>query len=202
MCRSNTGLDADGRRQVRAAMAELVALEPDVIVTTDAPMLASGDRRPRPFPIVFAIGTDPVRDGLVASLDRPGGNVTGFTALSHPSCAGKRLETARARSSPAMTRIGGAGESDQPGRRRMPTIECTSATSRRPAGVEVARTPCEQSALKSMPRLRLAGPSSGSRLVPVAGPLVGNRGADCDAALHASPAVDLSIRAISDEREG
>ena len=46
----------------------------------------------RTIPIVMASSTDPVRDGLVASLARPGGNVTGLTGLVTPDIGGKRLE--------------------------------------------------------------------------------------------------------------
>jgi putative tryptophan/tyrosine transport system substrate-binding protein len=78
-------------RITSAAAAELIALKPDVIVTTGAPVLAALHGLTKTIPIVFTLVTDPVNDGFVASLARPGGNVTGFTIFEH-SFAGKWLE--------------------------------------------------------------------------------------------------------------
>ena len=77
--------------ETRAAAAELAALNPDVIVTTGAPILGALHRVTKTLPIVFTLVTDPVTDGFVASLARPGGNITGFTIFEH-SFAGKWLE--------------------------------------------------------------------------------------------------------------
>jgi putative ABC transport system substrate-binding protein len=75
----------------RAAAAEFVALNPDAIVTTGAPILGALHRVTKTVPIVFTLVTDPVSDGFVASLARPGGNITGFTIFEH-AFAGKWLE--------------------------------------------------------------------------------------------------------------
>ena len=64
--------------ETRAAAAELAALNPDVIVTTGAPILGALHRVTKTVPIVFTLVTDPVTDGFVASLARPGGNLTGL----------------------------------------------------------------------------------------------------------------------------
>jgi putative ABC transport system substrate-binding protein len=77
--------------ETRAAAAELAMLNPDVIVTTGAPILGALHRVTKTVPIVFTLVTDPVTDGFVASLARPGGNITGFTIFEH-SFAGKWLE--------------------------------------------------------------------------------------------------------------
>jgi ABC-type uncharacterized transport system substrate-binding protein len=77
--------------QVRAETAELVARNPDVIVTTGAPTLAAAQKATAVIPIVFVLVTDPVSDGFVASLAHPGGNITGFTIFEH-TMAGKWLE--------------------------------------------------------------------------------------------------------------
>jgi putative ABC transport system substrate-binding protein len=77
--------------ELRAAAAQIVALEPDVVVTSGAPYLAAMQRETKTIPIVFTLVTDPVSDGFVASLARPGGNITGFTIFEH-SFAGKWLE--------------------------------------------------------------------------------------------------------------
>ena len=80
----------DGER-VRADAESLVALAPDVIVTTGAPTVAVFKRLTRTIPIVFTFVTDPVRDGLVETLAHPGGNITGFTIFEH-TMAGKWVE--------------------------------------------------------------------------------------------------------------
>ena len=71
--------------------AELVALKVDVIVTASTPAIRAAKQATSTIPIVFASAGDPVATGLVASLAKPGGNVTGVTILS-PELSGKRLE--------------------------------------------------------------------------------------------------------------
>ena len=71
----------------------MVALAPDVIVAnTGNPEIAALQRATRTIPIVFCLAIDPVGTGLVASLARPGGNITGFTPFEFP-IIGKWLET-------------------------------------------------------------------------------------------------------------
>jgi ABC-type uncharacterized transport system substrate-binding protein len=72
-------------------IAELVALEVDVIVTAGTPAALAVKRATTRIPIVIAAVGDPVGTGLVASLSRPGGNVTGLAAIA-PDLEGKRLE--------------------------------------------------------------------------------------------------------------
>ena len=79
------------RARIADFAAELVALEPDVILAVGTPCVAELKRRTATIPIVFAIVTDPVGQGLVASLSQPGGNITGFTDYDGPM-AGKWLE--------------------------------------------------------------------------------------------------------------
>jgi putative ABC transport system substrate-binding protein len=71
--------------------AELVRSHVDVIVTTGTPAAFAAKQATTTIPIVMASAGDPVRSGLVASLARPGGNVTGFTVLG-PELEGKRLD--------------------------------------------------------------------------------------------------------------
>ena len=59
--------------------SELLALQPDVFVTTSDFMAEAAAAATKTVPIVFVVGTDPVGRGLVKSLARPGGNVTGFS---------------------------------------------------------------------------------------------------------------------------
>jgi putative tryptophan/tyrosine transport system substrate-binding protein len=58
---------------------ELVGMSPDVLVTEGAPAVAATLRATKSLPIIFVNVTDPVEQGFVASLTRPGGNATGFT---------------------------------------------------------------------------------------------------------------------------
>jgi putative ABC transport system substrate-binding protein len=69
----------------------LVGLQPDVIVTTGIPSTVAVQRETQTIPIVFWTGADPVASGIVARLDRPSGNITGFAGLQ-ASLAGKWLE--------------------------------------------------------------------------------------------------------------
>ena len=70
---------------------ELVALQPDLILSHNTPTTATLLQHTRTIPIVFAVVSDPVGSGFVASIPRPGGNVTGFTNIE-PTMAGKWLE--------------------------------------------------------------------------------------------------------------
>jgi len=71
--------------------AELVALDPDVLLAPSAPALVALRRQTSTIPIVFTLIADPVGLGFVASMARPGGNVTGFSAYD-PPMAGKWLQ--------------------------------------------------------------------------------------------------------------
>jgi putative ABC transport system substrate-binding protein len=77
--------------RIRALAQDLVGLQPDIIVTNATTPTAAVKRETRTIPIVFASVSDPVASGIVARLDRPGGNVTGFATLE-ASLAGKWLE--------------------------------------------------------------------------------------------------------------
>jgi putative tryptophan/tyrosine transport system substrate-binding protein len=69
----------------------LVALQPDLILTSSTPTTAALLQQTRTIPIIFTNLVDPVGSGFVASLPRPGGNVTGFINME-PTMAGKWLE--------------------------------------------------------------------------------------------------------------
>jgi len=79
----------DGRLPDLAA--ELVRLQPNVIVTAGTPGALAAMQATKTIPIVMASSGDPVGAGLVTSLARPGGHVTGFTIVG-PQIEGKRLE--------------------------------------------------------------------------------------------------------------
>jgi len=77
--------------RIRALAQELVGLKPDIILTDGTPATTAVQRETRTIPIVFATAGDPVASGIVARLDRPSGNVTGF-AILEASLGGKWLE--------------------------------------------------------------------------------------------------------------
>jgi putative ABC transport system substrate-binding protein len=77
--------------RIQAAARELVGLQPDLILAGSTPVTAALQRETRTIPIIFEGVGDPVASGIVARLDRPGGNVTGFAAFE-ASLAGKWLE--------------------------------------------------------------------------------------------------------------
>ena len=85
--------DAEGKLERLPALgAELVALKVDVIVTGGGtPTALAAKQATRTLPIVFTSATDPITDGLVASLARPGGNLPGLSNLA-PELVGKCLE--------------------------------------------------------------------------------------------------------------
>ena len=83
---------ADGKSdRLSASAAELVGLKVDVIVTSGTPAALAAKHATRTIPIVMAQLADPVGAGLVSSLRRPGGNITGLTTQD-PDLIGKRLE--------------------------------------------------------------------------------------------------------------
>jgi putative ABC transport system substrate-binding protein len=77
--------------RIRALAQELVGLQPDIILTPTTPATVAVQRETRTIPIVFANVSDPVASGIVARLNQPGGNITGFASFE-PSLAGKWLE--------------------------------------------------------------------------------------------------------------
>jgi putative tryptophan/tyrosine transport system substrate-binding protein len=81
----------DKLERLPALADELVGLKVDVLLASLTPAAVAAKNATRTIPIVFHGGFDPVALGLVDSLARPGGNVTGFTAIA-PALAGKRLE--------------------------------------------------------------------------------------------------------------
>jgi putative tryptophan/tyrosine transport system substrate-binding protein len=84
-------VDSEDMERLQKSAQDLVALEPDVILSNSTPTTAALLQRTRSIPIIFATVVDPVGSGFVANFARPGGNVTGFTNLE-PTMAGKWLE--------------------------------------------------------------------------------------------------------------
>jgi ABC-type uncharacterized transport system substrate-binding protein len=94
------GNDTD---RLRKYASELVALAPDVILANGTPSVAALHQATRTVPIVFVRVADPVGAGFVASLARPGGNITGF-ALFEYGLSGKLLELLK-EIAPGITRV-------------------------------------------------------------------------------------------------
>jgi putative ABC transport system substrate-binding protein len=93
----------DDPDRLRSGAAELVAMSPDVILATSTPVLAALRQENATLPIVFVQVTDPVGQGFVPNLARPGGNITGFTTWEF-SIGGKLLELLK-EMAPAVTRV-------------------------------------------------------------------------------------------------
>jgi ABC-type uncharacterized transport system substrate-binding protein len=104
---------AEGRRERAIEFAaELVRLKVDIIVTTGTPQVVALKQATSVVPIVGATMGDPVGDGLVTSLARPGGNITGLS-LQQPDLAGKRLEMLR-EAVPGLRRLAIMGNFSNP----------------------------------------------------------------------------------------
>jgi putative ABC transport system substrate-binding protein len=107
--------DAEGKSErLPALAAELVALKVDVLVAGGTPQALAAKHATRTIPIVFSAAGDPVTSGLVTSLARPGGNVTGLSMLTS-ELVGKCLEVLK-QAVPGVSRVavlwqpGGLGE--------------------------------------------------------------------------------------------
>src|SRR6476469_9403253 len=105
---------AEGKvERLRGLAAELVRLKVDVIVTSGPAATRAAKEATAAIPIVTAQDPDPVGDGLVASLARPGGNITGLSTLA-PEISGKRLELVT-EIVPRLSRVAVLGSSTTPG---------------------------------------------------------------------------------------
>ena len=93
--------------------AELVRLKVDVIITAGGQATRAAKEATPTIPIVMTNDADPVGAGFVASLARPGGNITGLSTLA-PELSGKRLELLR-EVAPKLSRVAIVGTSTQPG---------------------------------------------------------------------------------------
>jgi putative ABC transport system substrate-binding protein len=96
-----------------ALLTELVRLKVDVIVTAGPSVTRAAKEATTTIPIVMTNEGDPVGTGFVASLARPGGNITGLSILS-PELSGKRLELLK-EIVPKLSRLAVVGESTNPG---------------------------------------------------------------------------------------
>jgi putative tryptophan/tyrosine transport system substrate-binding protein len=101
---------AEGKfERIDEIAAELVGRKPDVILTGSGDFLAQALQRvTKSVPIVFPNGTDPIAAGIVASLNRPGGNITGLLAYTGPEFETKRLQLLK-EVAPKASRVGFLG---------------------------------------------------------------------------------------------
>jgi len=90
--------------RISAYAAELVKLAPEVIVANGTPVIAAMEKATRSIPTIFVIVNDPVEQGFVSNMSRPGGNVTGFSYIDY-SVLGKSLEILK-EIAPAVRHIG------------------------------------------------------------------------------------------------
>ena len=96
--------DAEGKpERLPALAAELVALKVDVLVAQPTVAALAAKQATRTLPIVFPVAADPVASGLVTSLARPGGNITGLTILA-PEMVAKGLELLK-QAVPGVSRV-------------------------------------------------------------------------------------------------
>jgi putative ABC transport system substrate-binding protein len=96
---------AEGRAErLPGLAAELVRLKADVLVTSSSPAVSAAKKATATIPIVFAAVSDPVSNSFVASLARPGGNVTGLSNMA-AELSGKRLDLLKA-TVPSLPRAG------------------------------------------------------------------------------------------------
>jgi putative ABC transport system substrate-binding protein len=112
----------------RADAAELLALTPDIILASGTPGATAVKQLTRTVPIVFAVVADPVGSGIVDSLARPGGNVTGFMVFDF-SFAGKWLDLLK-QIAPHITRVAVFRDDTNPaGIAEFSAIQAVAATS-------------------------------------------------------------------------
>jgi putative ABC transport system substrate-binding protein len=123
----------EGRPERYAQIAaDFVRLKVDVIVTQGG-AVAAAKKATSVIPIVFTVAADPLGGGLVASLSRPGGNITGLS-LQYSDLAGKRLELLR-EAVPRLSRLEiMANAGNRPSTLEMAEVEVTA----RRLGLEVA----------------------------------------------------------------
>jgi putative ABC transport system substrate-binding protein len=106
--------------------AELVRLNVDVIVTSSTPAIQAVKEATRTIPIVMAFSGDPVGTGLVASLAKPGGNITGLSDIG-PEISGKQLELLK-EAFPTISRVAFfLNPSNQSNRLRLKAAEVTAS---------------------------------------------------------------------------
>ncbi len=148
---------AEGRpERLPALAAELVRLKVDVIVTAAPAASEAAKQATSTIPIVFGVAGDPVAVGLVASLARPGGNITGLASIA-PEVVGKQLELLK-EVAPKVSRVAILQNPSNPGH---PVVLRQAESAARALGVQLhiveARIPSEIEAAFAAMRSHRAG---------------------------------------------
>jgi putative tryptophan/tyrosine transport system substrate-binding protein len=149
---------AAGKYDLLPALArELVELKPDVIFAASAPAIGAAKEAAGNIPIVFETLSDPVADGFVAALAKPGGNLTGLAGLA-PELSGKRLELLR-EIIPGLTRVAVLLNPKNPNARRLlkETENYAQALGTQLQVIEVRRADELPKAFSAMTKARIGG---------------------------------------------
>jgi putative ABC transport system substrate-binding protein len=138
-----------------ALAAELVGLKVDIIVAWSTPAARAAKQATNSIPIIAAVMADPVGDGLVASLARPGSNVTGTTFLG-PELVAKRLQLLRD-VVPGLTRVAALWHPHAYGERTMANVVKDIEDAARTLGMQLQLVPADgpddiASAFSMMPK--------------------------------------------------
>jgi putative tryptophan/tyrosine transport system substrate-binding protein len=153
--------------RARAYAAELVKLKPDVIFAATSSSLAPLQRETRSLPIVFAQVADPVGGGFVASLARPGANITGFAQFEY-AIAAKWLELLK-QIAPQVTRVAVVYDAANPeSKEYLPVIDAAARSLGARVSISAVHHVAEiERAIEEFAR----EPNGG--LIPLPGPLIG-----------------------------
>jgi putative tryptophan/tyrosine transport system substrate-binding protein len=125
--------------QLRELATQLIKLRVNVIVAWSTPVALAAQQATSTIPIVAAVMADPVNDGLVASLARPGGNITGTTFLG-PELVAKRLQLFR-EVTPKVSRLAALWHPHAYGERTMASMSQEVEASARKLGMELQFVP-------------------------------------------------------------
>jgi len=125
--------------QLRGLADELIKLKVDVILAWSTPVALAAQQATSTVPIVGAVMADPVNDGLVASLARPGGNITGTSFLG-PELVAKRLQLFR-EVIPKLSRVAALWHPHAYGERTMASMSKEVEASSRKLGMEIQFVP-------------------------------------------------------------
>ncbi len=131
---------ADGRAERYSELAEeLVRLKVDVILTSNTPVTTVVQRTTRTIPVVMLLAVDPVGAGLIASLGRPGRNITGLSSQI-PDLAGKRLQLLK-EILPNVSRVAVLWDPDVASGRRVLVTETEAAAQALGVSLQLLETP-------------------------------------------------------------
>jgi putative tryptophan/tyrosine transport system substrate-binding protein len=173
----------------RALAKELVKMAPDLIISVGTAAVSAFKNETRTIPIVFARVSDPVGKGLVASLARPGGNITGFSNFEL-DIGGKWLEILK-EIAPSITHVAVIAN---PGTTTLDGFFDSIATASRALGVESLKVPVHDLSEVTSAMVEVAGRPGGAVIVPADGFMISNRHAVIAQAIELRLPVVYSFR--------